>query len=92
VMQAALTCVVLSAAMFHWSPEFAYYLGALATVSCARRPCRRKVPRVVQPKAATQATGALRTVDITDGVPFYLKPHNAVLGSAVLGQMQLGSL
>lgn len=92
MMQAALTCVVLAAAMFHWSPEFAYYLGALATALMCAAAMPAKEPRFVQPKAAIHATGALRTVDITDGVPFYLSPHNAVLGSAVLGQMQLGSL
>ena len=74
LMQAALTCVVLSAAMFHLSPEFSYYLEALATALMCAAAMPAKAPRVVLPKAATQATGAIRTVDVTDGVPFYLAP------------------
>lgn len=43
--------------------------------------------QVTRPRS-TNAT----SVNITDGVPFYPSPHTSMLGSAVLGQMRLGSL
>jgi hypothetical protein len=72
LMQVALTCVVLSAGMFHWSPELSYYLGALATALM----CVAAMP------ATNQSTNATR-VNITDGVPGPAVRSYLAIGPAV---------
>jgi hypothetical protein len=85
LMQASLACFGLAAAALHWAPELSAYLGLLGNglLVAAAMP---SAPRLVEVRASDTAVAEDRALVAT------ISAHTSVLGSAVLGQMRLGTL
>jgi hypothetical protein len=84
LMEASIAAVFLSAAALHWSPELSAYLWLLATALAGFAVMPPK-PRLVELRVNDMSVSSERAVVAA------ISAHTSVLGSAVLGQMRLGS-